>query len=294
MLRSSELSSCSPGVAWAEINGVSLRYSLAGDADRPGIVLVHEIGGSIESWGDVARELRDDHRVLCYDQRGSGLSERVTRIGVGELVRDLELLAEREFGTERIYLVGVALGAAICIAFALAHPERVAGLVLGSPTVRVSPQVILTLQERAETILRGGMRAVVDESLRKSYPAEFRENGERFGQYRLRWLANDPESFCAMSQVPAQLPLAGDPRNLNCPVLLLGAIGDVIRTAADVAKLANQIPNARFSAVEGGHFLHLQNPRAVVDHVRDFVRQTDSGRLSANNVGADRSLRGPT
>ena len=56
-----------------ESNGVALRCELTGSGDRT-LVLVHEMGGSLESWDDVAPRFAGKRRVLRYDTRGAGLS----------------------------------------------------------------------------------------------------------------------------------------------------------------------------------------------------------------------------
>src|SRR5579872_499178 len=59
-----------------DANGVSLHYELAG-AGGPAVVLLHELGGTLYSWDAVAPPLAAHRRVLRYDQRGAGLSEKV-------------------------------------------------------------------------------------------------------------------------------------------------------------------------------------------------------------------------
>jgi 3-oxoadipate enol-lactonase len=59
---------------FAEINGAGLRYALEGKGERT-LVLVHEMGGSLESWEDAARRFAESRRVLRYDCRGAGLSQ---------------------------------------------------------------------------------------------------------------------------------------------------------------------------------------------------------------------------
>src|SRR5437773_12566776 len=59
-----------------EANGVGLRYELTGNGNRT-LVLIHEMGGSLESWDEVAPRLAAGRRVLPYDTRGAGLSEKV-------------------------------------------------------------------------------------------------------------------------------------------------------------------------------------------------------------------------
>ena len=76
-----------------DANGVSLHYDLAG-ARGPSVVLMHELGGTLHSWDAVAPRLAGRHRVLRYDQRGAGLSEKVrTEFTNDMLVADFEALA---------------------------------------------------------------------------------------------------------------------------------------------------------------------------------------------------------
>ncbi len=58
-----------------EING-SLRYELRGEG-KPTLILCHELGGSLESWSEAARLLQPHFRILLWDQRGAGLSEKI-------------------------------------------------------------------------------------------------------------------------------------------------------------------------------------------------------------------------
>ncbi|HYP11823.1 MAG TPA: alpha/beta fold hydrolase [Xanthobacteraceae bacterium] len=59
---------------FVDANGVSLHYALAG-AGRS-VVLLHELGGTLNSWDGVVPRLAEHFRVLRYDQRGAGLSEK--------------------------------------------------------------------------------------------------------------------------------------------------------------------------------------------------------------------------
>ena len=58
---------------FAEINGAGLRHELSGKGAKT-LVLVHEMGGSLESWDEVAPKFAATRQVLRYDCRGAGLS----------------------------------------------------------------------------------------------------------------------------------------------------------------------------------------------------------------------------
>jgi 3-oxoadipate enol-lactonase len=61
---------------WTEVNGTSLRYDLSGSGPTT-LVLVHEIGGTLDGWDQVLPALNNGRRVLRYDTRGAGLSEKI-------------------------------------------------------------------------------------------------------------------------------------------------------------------------------------------------------------------------
>jgi len=58
-------------IDWIEVNGAALRYELAGSGDRT-LVLVHEMGGTLDSWDQVLPAFLPGRRVLRYDTRGAG------------------------------------------------------------------------------------------------------------------------------------------------------------------------------------------------------------------------------
>ena len=70
---------------FVEANGVGLRCELSG-GDRT-LMLVHEMGGSPESWDDVAPRFSKSRQVLRYDTRGAGLSQKVSgALGIDTMV----------------------------------------------------------------------------------------------------------------------------------------------------------------------------------------------------------------
>ncbi len=75
---------------WTTANGISINYQLAGQSG-PVVVLLHEMGGTLDSWDAVAPGLAENYRVLRYDQRGAGLTEKVRQVYTNDdAVDDLE------------------------------------------------------------------------------------------------------------------------------------------------------------------------------------------------------------
>ena len=117
---------------FADANGVSLRYALAGRGCS--VVLLHELGGTLNSWDGVAPQLAAHFRVLRYDQRGAGLSEKVRHEFTNDmLVEDFEALAAALALSPPYHFVTVAAAATQALRFAEKYPDRVSALVLCNP-----------------------------------------------------------------------------------------------------------------------------------------------------------------
>src|SRR5262245_494711 len=73
---------------WVETNGVVLRYELSGTGPVP-LLLIHELGGSLEFWDPVLPTFQQDFQVLRYDLRGFGMSEKVKTLRLDDLLGDI-------------------------------------------------------------------------------------------------------------------------------------------------------------------------------------------------------------
>jgi pimeloyl-ACP methyl ester carboxylesterase len=107
-----------------------------GDAEcaRPPVLFVHGLAGNGGQWALQLDHLRRHRRVLALDLRGHGESDPAEdgAYDVDSLAADVAAVADH-FALRRFVLVGHSLGAAVAIAYAGTHPERVAGLLLADP-----------------------------------------------------------------------------------------------------------------------------------------------------------------
>jgi 3-oxoadipate enol-lactonase len=265
-------------MAWIEANGASLRYDLSGSGSET-VVLPHEVGGCIESWDDALPAFQRRFRVLRYDQRGFGMSERTRTITMDGIVADLVALLDAFGITGPVHLAGCAMGAATALAFAGRHPGRVGRVVAASPATWANADPAAA-RKRIDEIERGGVRAVEQGSLSASYPEVMRTlDRARFERFRRRWLANDPEAMAAilrMSTNPAY-DLSADLARITAPTLVIGCTHDGIRTPAMASKVASQIPGAKYVEASSGHFMAVESPDLFAELAVPFLTSGAAG-----------------
>jgi 3-oxoadipate enol-lactonase len=257
---------------FAEINGGGMRYEWTGTPGQT-IVLVHEMGGSLESWDDIAPLFAQSRRVLRYDFRGSGLSQKVRgELSIDTLADDIAALLDRNKIAGQVALAGIAVGGGVALHFAARYPERTSAVAVGSPATGISADRRAAVLERVAKLEAAGMAFAVEESMRNGYPDELRGDVERFERYRARWLGNDPASYATVYRMLAATQMDDELKKLNCPVLVLGGAFDRTRPPALSKAVADVIPGARFEEIRTGHYMAAQTPELIFERVNAFLR----------------------
>jgi 3-oxoadipate enol-lactonase len=253
-----------------EINGTALRYDLSGSGPST-LVLIHEMGGTLESWDPVLPMLAAGRRVLRYDTRGAGLSQKVRGpLSIDTMVDDLAALLDALGIAGRVSLAGVAVGGAIALHAPVRMPQRVAAVVASSPAIGIAPDRRPAVLARVERMEREGMHAVSD-SLDSSYPPEMRGDAARFASFRARWLGNDPTSFGAIYRMLAAMDLQPELPHVACPALVLAGALDGTRPPALVEPVARAIPGAHYAVLKTGHYAPMQTPEPYAHTVAEFL-----------------------
>ena len=255
---------------FAEVNGTALRFDLSGSGAST-LVLIHEMGGTIESWDTVAPLLSAKRRILRYDTRGAGLSQKVRGpLTIDTMVEDLVALLDTLGIAGPVALAGIAVGGAIALHTAVRFPQRVAALVVSSPAIGIAPDRRPALLTRIEKMEREGLQAVID-TLDLGYPPELRGDAQRFAAFRARWLGGDPVSYGAIYRMLIGTNLQPELSRVACPALVIAGALDRTRPPPLVEPVARAIPGARYAVLETGHYAPVQTPELYAKTVREFL-----------------------
>jgi 3-oxoadipate enol-lactonase len=255
-----------------ELNGVALRYELSGAGDRA-LVLVHEMGGSLESWDDVVPRFAGSRRVLRYDTRGAGMSQKARgELTLSTMAADIAALLDARGIAGRVALAGVAVGGAIALQFAAQYPERASAVIVGSPATGIALARRPAALERLARIEAEGMSSVVEDAMLNGYAPELRGDAKRFEQFRVRWLGNDPSSYATIWRMLANANMPETLGGIRCPALVIGGSLDRVRPPAIAQDVAKAIPGARYVEVNTGHYMAVQTPDLIANCIDEFLR----------------------
>jgi 3-oxoadipate enol-lactonase len=260
-------------VPWTTANGISIHYQLAGQSG-PVVVLLHEMGGTLESWDAVAPGLAGQYRVVRYDQRGAGLTEKVRKQFTNDqAVDDLEGVLRNLDLKPPYHFVCVAAASTQVLAFLERHPDQVKSIVLCNPAPGVDPSRAGALNERADLAEKEGMAGVMGITLDKSYPPTLGEPAA-YEAYRGRYLANDPVGFGLAHRMLAMTNMLHMLPKISVPTMVVAGKHDTVRPPAGTEELAKKIPGARFELIEeAGHFLPTTGPKTLLRLLLDFFKK---------------------
>ena len=116
-----------------QVRGARVRVRVAGDPQKPPVLLLHGIGRSLEDWGEQFVRLSASYRLIALDLPGSGFSERRPEtISLDDLARAAIEILDAVQESRAVHVVGNSLGGAVAMQIAAARPDRVASLVLVS------------------------------------------------------------------------------------------------------------------------------------------------------------------
>ena len=248
------------------------------------VVMIHGASGNLRDFTfDIAPLLARRYRAVAVDRPGFGYSERsaVRPFDPSAQARVL-IAASREMGLEKPILVGHSWGAAVAMAWALADRENVRGVVSVSGAVMPwSEKPILAELIGLDSLLVGFYfdtvrRSMANDGVNRFVNRIFRPQTPPDGyvDHVGGPLALRPVTHSAnkddISNLNASLRrLAPSYGGLDVPFEIISGTEDpIIRPERQPIRLAERLPNARLTLLEGvGHMAHHADPDALIDAV---------------------------
>jgi pimeloyl-ACP methyl ester carboxylesterase/DNA-binding SARP family transcriptional activator len=231
-------------------------------------------------WRHWIASLSEHNRLIRYDQRGNGLSDRNAEdLSFDAQLNDLEAVADAA-RLDRFALLGISAGAALSIAYAVRHPQRVSHLILygGRPRGWKHSGTPLDQARRAAmvTLIRAGW-GQDNPAFRQMFTSLFIPDAtlEQMDWYNeLQRRTVSPENAARLHEASGDTQVTHLLEQVATPTLVLHSEGDALVPFDLGRELAIGIPDARFVALDSRNHILLADEPALqrfLDELRRFV-----------------------
>jgi len=264
-----------------------LHYEVHGPAEGDAVLLSSGLGGSAGFWQpQLGALIEAGHRVIAYDQRGTGRSPADLRAdyAIADMARDvIEILDATS--TPRCHLVGHALGGLVGLQLALDAPSRVASLALVNAWSKPNPHSSRCFDARLALLGACGPRAYVEAQPIFLYPAAWcAANAHRVADEVEHALAHFPGEANMRARIGALRAFDVDARlsQIAVPVWVAAATDDVLVPWTCSQRLADGLPKAMLDRMpHGGHAHSVTEAEAFNRSLLAFLAQATSPGVPA-------------
>jgi class 3 adenylate cyclase len=263
-----------PETRYAKSSGAAIAYQVVGDGDTD-LVFVPDFGSNIvyawqsAHWRDFYEDLARRFRLIVFDKRGTGISDRHGEFATLETrMEDLRTVLDAAGSTKAVVL-GANDGCAMALLYAATYPERTKALMLFHPSA--SPDTSDELDEELRRLREGwGTQEYMDELLRTAGPTLY-ARGE---QDRL-WFANwervslSPTFAYALNRAHSETDLRPVMPAVRAPTLVLYRHGSPLEDEA--LEVAARIEGAQAVRVSGTDYGFIFLSPEIGDEIERFV-----------------------
>ncbi len=265
-----------------QVGDVRIHYTDSGQGEV--VLFINGLGADLSIWAMQLSDLSKDHRVILYDHRGTGLSDRPPDgYSMETLADDVDGLL-RVLDVPSVHLVGHSMGGLIAQLVALRHPARVKSLVLAATSVRAPRMAHVGLYLWADVLEKLGVESFIDLMIAQNYTHGYVENNYRYILMlrqllvkRMMEVPIDVETLRHMIRAILDLDTEPDLDRIGMPALVVVGDQDIVFPPHLVETLAQGLPRSEFTVLEqSAHNLMLETPEAFNARVRSFLKQNAS------------------
>ena len=238
-----------------------------GPAGAESVVLAAGLGGSGAFFAPQMDALTEYFRVVLYDQRGTGRSDRdlPSPYSVTDMAQDLSAIIDA-LELDAVHVVGHAAGGLAGLQLTLDNPSQVLSLTVINGWSRPDPHIARCFRTRISLLNDSGPEAYVHAQPLFLYPADWiSENAARLAEEEVHHLAGFQGRENMLARINALLAFDIDDRlgEIACPVLVSASADDMLVPSLCSRRLAERLPRATLEVAPwGGHAFTATVPDA--------------------------------
>lgn len=278
-----------PETRYVQNGDVNIAYQVVGDGPVDIVFVMGWVSHLEYFWkhhlfASFLEKLASFSRLILFDKRGTGLSDRVPVAELPTLEQRMEDVhaVMDAVGSERAILVGVSEGGPMCSLFAATYPERTAGLVMigtYAKRIRDDDYPWAPTEEQRETFFDlmqrewGGPVGIEERAPSVADDPEFRDWWATY----LRMGAS-PGAAVALTKMNAEIDVRGVLPSVRVPTLVMHRAGDICLKVEEGRFVASQIPGAKYIELDGiDHLPFVGDQDSIIAEIEDFAASLDGG-----------------
>jgi class 3 adenylate cyclase len=275
-----------PETRYAKSGDVSIAYQVVGEGEHdivyvPGYISNVELAWEWESWARLFEGLAGLGRLILFDKRGTGLSDRATGVAQLETRMDDARAVMDAVGSERAALIGVSEGVAMTLLFAATYPERTTAAVLyGSAPARSTwapdfPNAISREEWLARIPLREqgfGTREAAEKAIGWLAPSLKGDQGFIDWWSRFERQSASPSAIGQLGRMNMEIDIRHVLPTIRVPTRFIHRIDERI-PIENSRYMAVRIPGAELVELPGVDHAPWVDPDQIVDPIEEFLHR---------------------
>ncbi len=256
-------------------NGVAFNYEIEGPEGAPWITFSNSLATNITMWDEQAALLKNDWRVLRYDQRGHGGTEATEPpYSFDQLVADVVALWDA-LGVKRSVFCGLSMGGATGLGLAIDHGDRLSAFVGCDLRYESQPDFIKAWDDRIAMARQVGMPGMAMPTATRWFTRSFVDNP-----------ANKPviDKICGMiattslngfigcSNALQNIPYGEKNSRINVPTLFISGEHDPAANPAYMGPMVDAVAGSKLVVIrDAGHISNMENPPPFNAALTEFL-----------------------
>jgi pimeloyl-ACP methyl ester carboxylesterase len=241
-----------------------------GDGSVP-VVFVHALAGNTQQWSVQLDHIRQTRRAIALDFRGHGQSDAPANgdYAIEAMVQDIRSVVD-QLGVERFVLVGHSMGGSVAGAYASAHPEQLAGLLLADPSGDSTQMPVEEMQQ-----FLGALESEAYSNVVEGYWSQILTGSTETTQAKVMQDLHDTSKATVVGvfkELVKYNPVTALERYDGPKLSIITAVNE---TPLGVHNLVSDLPHKKITGT--GHWLQLDKPEEFNRIMDDFLTSIDNG-----------------
>jgi 3-oxoadipate enol-lactonase len=253
-------------------NGINFNCELEGPENAPVLIFSNSLITNLSMWDDQAAALKNEFRVLRYDQRGHGGTDAPSgKYTFATLTDDVVAIMDA-LSIKRANFAGISMGGMTALFLAERYSDRFDRIFPCDCGPASTPQSAQQWKERIDLGADKGMEALVDQTINRWFPPESQSAKPAVvDKVRNMIRTTKYDGFAGCAWALSDFDTRPGLGSISNPVLCICGTKDA--TYPGMQALIGMIPGAKLVDIEGaGHIANVEQPEKFTKTIRDFIK----------------------